>query len=138
MLLADRNSVRCVDPASGEILIQAPLELLRQVRGLTASTLRLHLCTGLSPLKFLGCDSRPENLKTIALQHIEVVVVLSAKTFGGDSPQPLMSGLRCPLRFLANRGEGPLAYRLEAWRSQSYLCSFSVSSGRLATASCWG
>ena len=113
-LLADRNWVRGVDPAPGEVLIPS-LEFLRQVRGVVASTLRNHLRTALGPLKFLGCDNRPEILKTISSQHIEVFVAQSTNTLVGGSPQPHVSQLRCLLRFLATRREvAPGVQPLEA------------------------
>lgn len=93
-LLADRNSVRGVDLARGEVLIPSSMEFLRQVHGLVASTLHHHFRTALGPLKFRGCDNRPEILKMISSKRIEVFVVQSANTLGGGSQQHLVSQLR--------------------------------------------
>ena len=111
--LAASSLWRVVDPTPSELLVQAYLEFLRQVRGLADSTTRHHRRTALGLLTFLGFDDRPQRLKTLSAQPIEAFALHHAATLGRGSLQHLVAQLRCFLRFLAGRGDMPTG--LDAW-----------------------
>ena len=88
-----------------EIQLQRYSEYLRDVRGVSNSTIHSHLCTAATFLAHIGFDQEPHSLSEIDAADLESFILKVSNGLTRGTIQHVVAALRGFLRFLATAGQ---------------------------------